>query len=153
MIPVKAFLPIVVAVVVGCGATGTTPPAESDCAFDWLVGTWTTDDGATTERWTATPPGLEGESVTRRDGEVVFTETLAIRRSAAGFEYYAAPSGQAPHAFPLEACSAASATFSDPRHDWPQSLTYRRSGDTLTATAEGVENGEPRTATWTWRAQ
>ena len=154
MISAKVCLPLLAVAVVGCAAKPTSPPADIDCAFDWLVGTWVTDDGATTERWSPTSSGaLEGESTTRKNGEVVFTETLAIRRGTAGFEYYAAPSGQAPHAFPLRSCGAESATFEDPSHDWPQSLTYRRSGDTLTATVEGVENGEQRTATWTWTAQ
>jgi hypothetical protein len=153
VISAKTLLPIVLGAA-GCAASPTARPAEVECAFDWLVGTWTTEDGSTTERWALTPSGtLEGESVTRKDGAVVFTETLAIRRGPAGLEYFASPSGQAPHAFALETCGDSSATFSDPGHDWPQSLSYRRSGDTLTATVEGVENGEPRTATWTWTAE
>lgn len=127
-------------------------PAPACGSFDWLIGTWASDDG-NVEAWRRTSSTtLEGTNTTRRDGEVVFTETLRIEPGPDGLQYHASPQGQAPHAFALEACGETWARFSDPEHDWPQSLTYRRHGETLSATVEGREDGEQRTETWTWTA-
>ncbi len=132
-------------------ACATSPTPTSTCGnFAWLLGTWTSEDGASIEAWTRAPSGvLAGESKALKDGEVVFTETLRIEANG----YHAAPQGQAPHTFPLDACGDTWATFRDPTHDWPQSLTYRRTGDTLTATVEGTQDGKQRTETWSWAAQ
>ena len=128
-------------------------PASRCGNFDWLVGTWASDDG-NVESWRrASATTLEGSNTTRRDGEVVFVESLRIQPGAAGFEYRAAPQGQPAHVFQLEACGETWAKFTDPTHDWPHALTYRRTGVGLTATVEGYEDGAPRTETWSWASQ
>ncbi len=96
---------------------------------------------------------LVGESVTRSGGEVVYTETLRIAGGTEGLEYQASPQGQAPNTFVLAACGDRWATFTDEAHDWPQSITYRRTGDAMTATVEGVSDGEARTETWSWKLE
>ncbi len=47
-------------------------------------------------------------------------------------------------------CGETWARFSDPAHDWPQSIHHTRTDDTLTATVSGTNNGEERTETWSW---
>jgi len=134
------------------------PPAAAntthDCAdFEWLLGTWQTQDGTTqnVERWTPDDTGLlRGESIARAEGEVVYTEALHIARGPAGLEYRAAPQDQPPNVFPLETCGETWARFADPAHDWPQSIHYARTNNTLTATVSGTNDGEERTETWSW---
>jgi hypothetical protein len=133
------------------------PDVADACAgFAWLPGTWKTagSDTHNLERWmTDDNDSLRGESVTRSGGEVVFTESLRIVRGPGGFEYRASPQGQSPNVFLLEACGATWAQFTDPAHDWPQSIHYAREGDTLTATVGGSSDGKERIETWSWTLQ
>ncbi len=75
---------------------------------------------------------------------------MRLDSDATGSVYRAAPSGQPPHAFPLVECGPTWATFADPEHDFPQSLTYRRTEDGLTATVEGGTGAERRRERWDW---
>ena len=141
------------------GCSATTPSAAPDDTpacddLEWIVGTWVSEDGSNTERWSRGESlVLVGDNVTVKNGEVVHREELRIERTAAGMDYRAAPSGQRPNSFTLTTCGSQWATFTDPEHDWPQSITYRRDGNALTATVEGPQNGRTRTETWTWTAK
>ncbi len=140
----------------GCKADRPPTPADTPhtCAdFQWLLGTWQTQDGNTqnVERWTHDDTGvLRGDSVTRAEGQVVYTESLRIASGPVGLEYRAEPQDQPPNVFRLEMCGETWARFSDPAHDWPQSIHYTRTDDTLTATVSGTSNGKERTETWSW---
>lgn len=44
------------------------------------------------------------------------------------------------------------AVFADPGHDFPQVISYRRTGDSLTATIEGPgKDGQVKRFSWSWR--
>lgn len=134
----------------GLGCSTAPSPRASRCEdLDWLVGAWQADDSR--EHWQRQDDGsLRGRSEQLRDGTVVYTEALAIVRTDAGVEYRAAPEDQAPNVFVLEHCEGQTARFADPEHDWPQTITYHREGDGLTATVSGEQDGHTRTATWSW---
>ena len=140
------------------GCRPDQPPASAsehrECAdFEWMLGTWQTQDETTqnVERWMPDDAGLlSGESITRSEGQVVYTESLRIARGPTGLEYRAAPQDQPPNVFALETCGQTWARFTDPAHDWPQSIHYARTNNTLTATVSGTSNGEERTETWSW---
>jgi hypothetical protein len=59
--------------------------------------------------------------------------------------YHAHPSGQEPTEFRATAPFDSTITFSNPAHDFPQRVIYRRVGsDTLIARVEGMRNGQVR---------
>ncbi len=140
------------------GCKSTHPPTAANeqpkCTnFDWMLGSWEThgDTTQSIERWMPDDAGLlRGESITRAEGQVVYTESLRITRGPGGVEYRAAPQEQPPNVFPLESCGETWARFTDPAHDWPQSIHYARMSDTLTATVSGTTDGKERTETWSW---
>ena len=76
-------------------------------------------------------------------------EFLRIERRADGVYYVAAPSGQKEDAFKLVSITTDDKdtifTFSNPQHDFPQTIIYRRGIEGwLYAHVEGKLNGEPK---------
>lgn len=122
------------------------PPAEAPADLSWLAGHWATEPdargGVTEEFWTDPKGGLMlGSSRTLQGDRAVFFEYLRIERRETGWVYLASPRGQNETAFALTAHTPTSATFENPEHDFPQSITYTLEGDTLTATVAGERNG------------
>ena len=120
--------------------------------FAWLEGTWTgePENGVTTtEQWSIAEDRLTGLALRSDDPEP--QERLEILAIDGVVVYRAHPRGQPSHDFPLTGSDASSATFADPAHDFPQHLTYRRTGETLEINAEGVVDGEAVHARWELR--
>jgi hypothetical protein len=122
---------------------GMTAIANAGCptAFDlgWMTGLWRHVDGAhqIEELWSAPGGGtLIGHGRTIHNGATAFFEHLMVRPSAADCpEYVAWPAGASPTVFAYVRHHGTEVVFEAPEHDWPQRITYRRSGDTLVATA------------------
>lgn len=128
----------------GACASVTEAP-RSDVAFGWISGCWQADNGATREIWTESYDGLVfGHSVTRRDGNVDFFEDLRIETDGERSVYIASPGGKNPVAFAMTSKTATSATFENPSHDYPQKITYSRSGNRLTATTSLIDGKNKR---------
>lgn len=89
-----------------------------------------------------------GRSV--REGRPAFWEQLRIEAVDGVLTYVATPKGQATTAFALAELGPHTVTFANPEHDFPQRITYRREGEVLTATIEGVRQGEPASASFTF---
>lgn len=146
------------AVVFGLGAQAcaqNSEPRETTCnGFEWLLGAWrgSEDEGKyNQESWQRVDSSrLSGTNGTYRNGRLVYTETLAIEIRERSATYRASPQGQATTEFGLQKCGSSWATFTNPAHDWPQSITYRRVRDTLTADVRGVQKGKKRHAQWKW---
>ena len=122
-----------------------TPPRASDLAF--LAGCWTLERGGRTveEHWLAPSGGsLLGVGRTVGGGKTLEFEFLHIREEGDGLIYIAKPSNQPEASFRLTAHSGDSVTFENPTHDFPQRISYRRSGDALFARTEGTTNGRTR---------
>ncbi len=69
-------------------------------------------------------------------------EFLRIARDGDGVAYLASPRGKPAVAFPLVESAEGLAVFADPEHDFPQRITYRRDGDSMTARVEAQRDGE-----------
>ncbi len=128
-------------------------PAATVDDLGWLAGDWVSEaDGRWTEESWAPPRGgvMLGHSRSGR-GEVLREyEFIRIARGDDGaLAYIAMPQGGAPVAFRLVRQDAASATFENAAHDYPQRIAYVRGGDTLTATISAIDGSKPRT--WTYR--
>lgn len=109
----------------------------------WMAGEWTADaDGKWTEERWSTPCGgiMLGTSRSVKDGAVREFEFVRVEDGKDGAPaYIAQPGGGAPVAFRLVKSEAASATFENPGHDYPQRIVYARNGDALTATISAID--------------
>ncbi len=107
-------------------------PRTAEASLAWLIGCWTTAPNGVTieERWTVGSDGsLNGRGRTLRDGKVVGSEVVQITGRGDSLRYTADPSGQSVATFPASEFTDGSVTFSNPTHDFPTRISYRRAGD------------------------
>jgi hypothetical protein len=128
-------------------------PAVKVDDLAWMAGQWASEANGrwTEENWTG-PRGGVMLGVSRSGQGEVLHEFEFIRIAAGddgGLAYIAMPQGGAPVAFRLVRHDAASATFENAAHDYPQRIAYARTGDTLTATISAIDGSKPRS--WTYR--
>lgn len=121
----------------------------------WLSGRWVAEaeGGWTEEAWSA-PRGsvMLGFSRAGRGDVLREWEFIRIAPDASGaVAYHAQPGGRPPVAFRLVAHDAASVTFENPAHDFPQRIRYVREGDRLTATISRRDGSNA--ISWTYRRQ
>lgn len=128
-------------------------PAPRVDDLGWLAGQWISETGDrwTEESWTDPRGGVMlGHSRSGRGDVLREFEFLRIAPGADGTPAYVAqPQGGAPVSFALVRHDAASATFENAAHDYPQRIHYARDGDTLTATISAIDGSKPRR--WTYR--
>ena len=128
-------------------------PAATVDDLGWLAGDWVSEaDGRWTEESWAAPRGgmMIGYSRAGRGDVLREFEFIRVAREDDGaLAYVAMPQGRAPVAFALVRHDAASATFENPAHDYPQRIEYARRGDTLTATISKIDGSKARS--WTYR--
>ena len=131
-----------------------SPPAPSVADLAWMSGRWATEtDGAWTEEvWLAPRGGMMlGLSRAGRGERTGEYEYIRLEAGEDGVPvYWASPAGRAPVGFRLVQSDAASATFENRAHDFPQRIVYRRDGATLTATISAADGSNA--TSWTYRA-
>lgn len=132
---------------------GQAAPTPSVDALGWMAGRWEAVDGArwTEEIWSAPRGGAmlglsrSGSGATMREFEF-----LRLQAGADGaLAYHASPGGRPPVAFRLVAQDGTSATFENPRHDYPQRIRYERRGDRMTATISAIDGANAMR--WSYR--
>lgn len=114
----------------------------------WLAGTWIGSGNVSTEeRWGPAAGGsMLGTSRTIKKGKMVGFEYLRIVERESGLVYVAQPGGKSPTEFPLVKLNGSRAVFENPRHDFPQRITYELSADGQLSASIGFTNGgRPRT--------
>lgn len=93
-----------------------------------------------------------GVGRTVRGDSLAEYELIVLRESEAGLAYEAHPSGQAVATFTAREASDSVVVFSDPTHDFPQRVGYRRVGaDSLVAWIEGERGGRTRRIEFPYR--
>jgi hypothetical protein len=114
----------------------------------WLTGCWTRErSGAIIEEhWMPPRAGaMLGLGRTTRNGKLIEYEFILLRERDGQLTYEAHPSGQAATTFRSSAPTDTMVVFSDPTHDFPQHVGYRRAGpDSLLAWIEGTIDGAVR---------
>ena len=128
------------------------PAARAQSLEDlaWLAGCWRTQgdrDASVTEVWTAPPmPAMLGYSYTLRDGVIRTWEQTRIEVIDGALTFVAMPEGAPPVRFRMrEPAQANRVWFDNPEHDFPQTVSYARQGDTLTAIVSGAAGENPVT--------
>ncbi len=120
-------------------------PGTPEARLPWLLGCWQmTRRGSTIEeRWTVRPDGsLSGRGRTVRDGAVVDSEVVTITARGDTLVYTANPAGQAQALFLAPTATDSSVSFTNPAHDFPTRVSYRRAGAMgLTAEIAGPGTG------------
>ncbi|HUP01505.1 MAG TPA: DUF6265 family protein [Gemmatimonadota bacterium] len=165
-------LSIIVALALAACATGgerrTEPRATAFAVINcwgfsidrlsWLAGTWIgEEDGVSMEEVWLAPRGGMMLGLHRdvpATGEAFFEFLRIEERSRGEVVYLASPRGAPPTSFLHTGCVDGVAQFINPGHDYPQRIVYERlGGDSLRASIHGMEDGEERSTSWTWRRQ
>ena len=139
------FPSILLVALVWSGAPGAPVAAPGPLErFSWLSGCWAGEvrGGRATEMWVAATPELMlGLAFTTRAGRPPEFEFLRLEARDGGVAYVAQPQGNPPTAFALQSDSAADeAVFTNPAHDFPTRVGYRRvSNDALLAWISGED--------------
>lgn len=126
---------------------GTPQAAPTITDVSWIAGCWEFERGTrqVAEHWMAPAGGtMMGVSRTVSAGKTSEWEFLIIREGPHGLEYVAKPSRQAEATFTAAKASATEVVFENVAHDFPKRISYKRDGDTLTASTEGPMNGQNR---------
>jgi hypothetical protein len=121
----------------------------------WLAGCWERRIGSRVveEQWMTPRAGVMlGMGRTVRGDTLVEFEQVQLLQRGDRLVYAAAPSGQTPAEFESTLVTDSAAVFSNPAHDFPQRISYRRAGrDSLIAAIEGVEAGRARGVEFRYR--
>ncbi|MEM6486059.1 MAG: DUF6265 family protein [Pseudomonadota bacterium] len=108
----------------------------------WMAGCWISEDRQSLEVWTQdNPQTLIGFSSVVKDGRIGFYELMSIRlqgtedgqEERGGLVFTAYPANQPGGSFPAIELDEQAVVFSNPAHDYPQRIRYRRRGDQLFA--------------------
>jgi hypothetical protein len=134
-------------------------PADSSSSasdFAFIQGAWRADQGdaVVEERWTDDVGGVMlGVGRTIKGGRTVFFEFLRIERRRDGNVYYVAqPRGNPPTDFKLTSSADGKLVFENPKHDFPQKITYERvDQDTVRATISGPRGGTEASESWEYK--
>jgi hypothetical protein len=114
----------------------------------WLAGCWERAEGGHVmeEQWMMPRGGsMLGVSRTVADGRTVAYEAMRIEERGEGLVFVAKPSGQPEATFSLTELDGEEFVFSNPKHDFPQRVIYRREKDgSLAARIEGKRDGKRR---------
>lgn len=133
---------------VATARSGSAQSAGGIASLSWLAGCWELRAGArvTEEQW-MTPDGGVMLGLNRsvvRDTTREW-EFLSIIEREGRLVLTAKPSRQAEASFTSEFVSDTSVLFTNPTHDFPQRIIYRRLGrDSLVARVEGLREGQMR---------
>lgn len=134
--------------VLGVGlAMGSGAATAHAADFDWLAGQWC---GGTAERkieevWLPQAGGmLLGMSRTVHGRDVESFEFMRLVPEGADAGLHVQPNGVPPTTFRIESQGDGWVVFSNPAHDFPNRIEYRRDGQALRASISGPgEGGKP----------
>lgn len=123
--------------------------AQKKNNFDWLAGTWkiTTPNGTIVEQWkTLNDSTLSGKSCfVKTAGDTIPQETIELKLRKGQWTYVPTVNGQnnnQPTIFSLTFIGREEFISTNPTHDFPQRIAYRRVKNQLYASIEGPRKGK-----------
>lgn len=133
----------------------TTKQVQDIKKAEWLIGTWEnkTPRGSIYETWRKNND-LEffGKSYIIKEGDSVVFESIRLSQEKEGLFYIPTVRNQnegLPVRFAPKTISATQLVFENPKHDFPQVISYTKIGaDSLVAEISGVKNGLERKQTF-----
>ena len=138
---------------IGLAALVAANAAADVSWLSWLSGAWSQKGGE--GRWTEeywTPPRghiMIGAGLAGRDGKTRSFEHMRIMADEKGrIAFYGMPGGAPAVAFPLVRQEPNLVVFENPAHDYPQRISYRRSGKQLVATTSKIDGSGA--VSWTY---
>jgi Domain of unknown function (DUF6265) len=121
-------------------AADVEPPQRAAAAM--LVGAWANDDGSVVERWVGVGEHLVGVGFTSgNDAEAASFEVMLLHHFDGPLTFTAIPAGEAIVDFGV-AIAADELRLTNPGHDDPTAIVYRRQDDRLAIALDGA--GGPR---------
>lgn len=122
---------------------------------EWLTGTWEnkTSRGSIYETWRKEGPNeLTGKSYIVKEKDTIVFENIHLVQEQNGLIYIPTvknQNGSQPVRFPAKAISETELVFENPKHDFPQIISYKKiSKDSLVAEISGIKNGTARKQTF-----
>jgi len=157
----RVLLPVLfVGLLASSGAPTPPPPASPSPTLKelgFMAGCWrgASEGGAVIDEY-YTPPSenlMLGVSRYTKGGRVATYEFATIAaRGDSDLVLTPRPEGQSPADFNLTKLEPGMAVWSNPRHDFPQVISYRRLGsDSLAARIEGPGPGGTQSSEWRMR--
>src|SRR3989338_4426620 len=119
----------------------------------WLLGRWEnkSDQGNLSEVWEKKNDSIYiGASYFEIGGDTVFSESIELieKEDVLNYVVTIADAGQGPTAFKLTKSSDSELVFENPKHDFPQKITYNHKGDSVIAVISGKQQGKPHQETF-----
>ena len=143
----------VLAALILLAATAASAQPSRIESLTFMRGSWVAESRAEQvfESWLGPANGMmvAANLTARRDGRRSF-EFLRIAETPQGLVYFASPGGRAPVEFRAVEVVEGRVSFENPRHDFPQRITYWREGANLRAKVEGTMRGAARSEEWTF---
>lgn len=127
----------------------TEPTYEAHKQASWLLGRWenNSEQGNLSEIWEKKNDSLYiGTSYFEIGEDTVFSESVELIEKEGVLNYIVSISegDQGPTAFKLTKSSDTELVFENPKHDFPQTITYTHKGDSVIAVISGKEKGKPK---------
>lgn len=126
-----------------------TNEKEKIKAAHWILGTWENKsaDGVLTDTWTKTNDStFQGKSYFIKEKDTIHFETIVLQQKGEALTYKATVKGQnedKPVSFLLTETVANQLVFENPKHDYPQKITYQKDAkNNLVATISGLIDGK-----------
>lgn len=154
----NALIPAMICILFSCTnynsksseqVTSNAPTREIDKA-NWLIGEWrnTTDQGSLVEMWEKLNDSVfVGKSFFIRGVDTVSAESIKLMQQGNELSYVPTVKNQnegQPVTFKLISSASDKLVFENTAHDFPQTITYQLSNDSLLAEVSGLVKGEYR---------
>ena len=136
-----------------CGVLGAAADIDQ---LGFFSGCWSmTRDGVTVDETWNKPAGgtLTGIGRTVKDGKTAFTELMQIREENGKLAFVVQLKMGGPvTVFPVLSLTATEVVFSNPEHDYPQRVIYRKQADgSLLGRTEGRQRGKETSEDFAYR--
>lgn len=145
----KTTLILLLLTIVSCKNSQTNEKDQIKSA-NWLLGKWSAKiaDGDLSESWKQLNDStFQAESFFIKDKDTLHFESITLQQKGEDLFYNATVKGQNENktvAFKLTTKTDKQLVFENPKHDYPQKITYTLvSKDSLVASISGVQLGKP----------